>query len=78
MAKEHGVTLYMLLLAGYTTLLSKYTGQEEIVVGSPIAGRPHDDLKQIMGIFVNTLAMRNYPKRDVSFQDYLKEVKEML
>ncbi|HDX9649186.1 TPA: amino acid adenylation domain-containing protein, partial [Bacillus cereus] len=76
MAKEHGVTLYMLLLAGYTTLLSKYTGQEEIVVGSPIAGRPHDDLKQIMGIFVNTLAMRNYPKRDVSFQDYLKEVKE--
>ncbi|MGX5439997.1 non-ribosomal peptide synthase/polyketide synthase [Bacillus thuringiensis] len=76
MAKEHGVTLYMLLLAGYTTLLSKYTGQDEIVVGSPIAGRPHDDLKQVMGIFVNTLAMRNYPKQDVSFQDYLKEVKE--
>ncbi|MGX5439995.1 amino acid adenylation domain-containing protein [Bacillus thuringiensis] len=76
MAKEHGVTLYMLLLAGYTTLLSKYTGQEDIVVGSPIAGRPHHDLKEVMGNFVNTLAMRNYPKGNVSFQDYLKEVKE--
>ncbi|EJQ37641.1 amino acid adenylation domain-containing protein [Bacillus cereus BAG5X1-1] len=76
MANEQGVTMYMLLLAGYTTLLSKYTGQEDIVVGSPIAGRPHNDLKQVMGIFVNTLAMRNYPKGDISFRDYLKEVKE--
>ncbi|NEY83022.1 amino acid adenylation domain-containing protein, partial [Bacillus sp. 3H-10] len=76
MAKEHGVTLYMLLLAGYTALLSKYTGQEDIVVGSPIAGRPHDDLKDVIGMFVNTLAMRNYPKGDKSFCDYLTEVKE--
>ncbi|PEU19788.1 hypothetical protein CN526_29115, partial [Bacillus wiedmannii] len=55
LAKENGVTMYMLLLAAYTTLLSKYTGQEDIIVGSPIAGRQHDDLKNTIGMFVNTL-----------------------
>ncbi|WP_425279757.1 condensation domain-containing protein, partial [Bacillus velezensis] len=76
MAKEHGVTLYMLLLAGYTTLLSKYTGQEDIIVGSPISGRPHEDLKHVMGIFLNTLAMRNRPEGKKSFSSYLREVRE--
>ncbi|WP_432401626.1 amino acid adenylation domain-containing protein [Wukongibacter sp. M2B1] len=75
-AKENGVTMYMLLLASYTTLLSKYTGQEDIIVGSPVAGRSHDDLKNVIGMFINTLAMRNYPKSDMEFVDYLKEVKE--
>ncbi|MGG3806589.1 amino acid adenylation domain-containing protein, partial [Metabacillus fastidiosus] len=75
-AKENGVTMYMLLLASYTTLLSKYSDQEDIVVGSPIAGRPHYDLKHIVGLFVNTLAMRNFPKGKKTFRDYLKEVKE--
>nr|WP_150149854.1 non-ribosomal peptide synthase/polyketide synthase [Bacillus swezeyi] len=76
MAKENGVTMYMLLLAGYTTLLSKYTGQDDIIVGSPIAGRHHSDLKHVIGMFINTLAMRNYPKGGMLFTDYLKEVKE--
>ncbi|WP_156524431.1 condensation domain-containing protein, partial [Bacillus siamensis] len=75
-AKEHGVTLYMLLLAGYTTLLSKYTGQEDIIVGSPISGRRHEDLKHVMGIFLNTLAMRNHPEGKKSFSSYLREVRE--
>ncbi|MCY8372394.1 non-ribosomal peptide synthase/polyketide synthase, partial [Bacillus haynesii] len=76
LAKENGATMYMLLLAGYTTLLAKYTGQEDIVVGSPIAGRHHSDLKHVIGLFINTLAMRNYPKGDMPFADYLKDVKE--
>ncbi|MCY9393355.1 amino acid adenylation domain-containing protein, partial [Bacillus haynesii] len=76
LAKENGATMYMLLLAGYTTLLAKYTGQEDIVVGSPIAGRHHSDLKHVIGLFINTLAMRSYPKGDKPFADYLKEVKE--
>nr|WP_309245933.1 non-ribosomal peptide synthase/polyketide synthase [Bacillus glycinifermentans] len=76
LAKEYGVTMYMLLLAGYTTLLSKYTGQEDIVVGSPIAGRYHSDMKQVIGMFLNTLALRNYPKGGMKFADYLQEVKE--
>ncbi len=75
LAKSQGATMYMLLLAGYTVLLSKYTGQRDIVVGSPAAGRSHSDLQNIIGMFVNTLAMRNYPDRDKKFVDFLGEVK---
>ncbi|MGG3806588.1 amino acid adenylation domain-containing protein [Metabacillus fastidiosus] len=76
LARENGVTMYMLLLGAYTTLLSKYSGQEDVIVGTPIAGRHHEDLKNVIGMFVNTLAMRNYPKHEISFVDYLKKVKE--
>ncbi|KAF6614167.1 AMP-binding protein, partial [Paenibacillus sp. EKM102P] len=76
LAAHTGATLYMVLLAAYTTLLHKYTGQEDIVVGTPIAGRPHAELESLVGVFINTLAMRNYPSSDKSFLDYLQEVKE--
>ncbi|NBI30765.1 non-ribosomal peptide synthetase [Chengkuizengella marina] len=76
LAKIEGVTMYMLLLAGYTTLLHKYTGQEDIIVGSPIAGRRHDDLNNIIGMFVNTLAMRNNPSGEQTFREYLSKVKD--
>ncbi len=75
-AKENGVTMYMLLLAGYTILLSKYTGQEDIIVGSPIAGRTREELEQTVGMFVGTLAMRNHPKGGRTFIEYLQDVKE--
>ncbi|MBE3649276.1 non-ribosomal peptide synthetase [Paenibacillus polymyxa] len=68
-------TLYMVLLAAYTTLLSQYSGQEDIIVGSPIAGRPHADLGNLIGMFVNTLAIRNYPEGGKTFRDYVLEVK---
>jgi acyl carrier protein len=76
LALAHGATLYMLLLAVYTILLSKYSGQEDIVVGTPIAGRPHADLENLIGMFVNTLAMRNYPTPMKTFAQFLKEVKD--
>jgi tyrocidine synthetase-3 len=76
LAKETGTTIYITLLAAYYILLSKYSGQEDIVVGSPVAGRTHADLADIAGMFVNTLAMRNYPKADKSFTAFLEEVKE--
>ncbi|WP_139487922.1 non-ribosomal peptide synthase/polyketide synthase [Brevibacillus dissolubilis] len=76
LAKEHGVTMYMVLLAAYTALLSKYTGQEDIVVGTPIAGRKHADLNQVLGMFVNTLAIKNKPAGHKTFSQYLNEVKE--
>lgn len=76
LANREGVTLYMVLLAAYTTLLAKYTGQEDIIVGSPIAGRPHADLANLIGMFVNTLALRNYPASGKTFVQYLREVKE--
>ncbi len=75
LAKETGATLYMVLLAAYNIVLSKYSGQEDIVVGTPIAGRPHADLENIIGMFVNTLAVRNYPKGQKTFKEFLQEVK---
>ncbi|MCK4259562.1 MAG: non-ribosomal peptide synthase/polyketide synthase, partial [Halanaerobiales bacterium] len=75
-AKETGSTMYMVLLSGVNILLSKYSGQEDIIVGSPIAGRPHPDLDKIIGMFVNTLAMRNNPKINKTYKEFLKEVRE--
>lgn len=75
MAKEAGATMYMVLLAGFTILLSKYSGQEDIIIGSPIAGRPNADFQNIMGIFVNTLAMRNYPESRKTIAEFIEEVK---
>ena len=69
-------TLYMILLSAINILLFKYTTQEDIIIGSPIAGRPHVDLQNLMGIFVNTLVMRNYPMNTKSYEQFLHEVKE--
>ena len=75
-AKENGVTMYMLYLASYSLLLSRYTGQDDIVIGSPVIGRRNESLNSMVGMFVNTLAMRNFPKADETFIEYLKTVKE--
>ncbi|WP_291567208.1 non-ribosomal peptide synthetase [Clostridium sp. UBA2485] len=74
--KQNGATLYMVLLAAVNVLLYKYTGQEDIIIGSPIAGRSHADSKGIIGMFVNTLAMRNYPEGSKTFQQFIEEVKK--
>jgi len=76
MCLKYDVTLYMNLLAAFNVLLFKYTGQNDIIVGTGIVGRPHDDLKRIMGMFVNTLPMRNYPKDEKTYLQFLQEVKE--
>ncbi|MCP5049844.1 MAG: amino acid adenylation domain-containing protein, partial [bacterium] len=75
-ALETGSTLFMVLLSLTTVLLSKLSGQEDIVIGTPIAGRRHADLEKIIGVFVNTLALRNYPSGTQSFKEFLKKVKE--
>lgn len=76
LVRETGSTLFMFLLAAYNVLLAKYTGQEDIVVGSPIAGRPHPDLEPIIGMFVNTLAMRNHPEGTKTFKEFLEAVRD--
>jgi len=73
--RETGTTLFMFLLAVYTILLAKYSSQEDIVVGSPVTGRRHDDLQDIIGMFVNMLALRNLPIGDKTFKEFLAEVK---
>ncbi|MDW7617334.1 amino acid adenylation domain-containing protein, partial [Peribacillus simplex] len=74
-ARETGSTMHMVLLAAFHIMLSKYSGQEDIVIGTPIAGRPHDDLQNMIGMFVNTLALRNKAEGKLSFKEFLMEVK---
>ncbi len=70
------VTLYMMLVAVINVLLSKLSSQEDIVIGTVTAGRSHVDLESIIGMFVNTLALRNYPSRQKTFKEFLFEVRE--
>ncbi|PSK90431.1 amino acid adenylation domain-containing protein [Taibaiella chishuiensis] len=74
--QESGVTLNMFLLAVYNILLSKYSAQEDIIVGTAAAGRNHADLEPLIGMFVNTLALRHYPKGEKQFRQFLQEVKD--
>ncbi|WP_140159061.1 non-ribosomal peptide synthetase, partial [Bacillus thuringiensis] len=75
-AARKDTTLFMLLLAAYNVLLSKYGDQEDIIVGTPISGRNHLDVENVIGMFVNTLALRNRPKKDKTFLEFLDEVKK--
>ena len=76
LAKEEKTTLFMLLLALYFVLLARLSGQDDITVGTPVAGRYREEFQYIIGMFVNTLAIRHQPKLDRTFKDFLKEVKE--
>ena len=72
---ETRTTLYMFLLACFTILLSKYCGQEDIIVGTPTAGREHEDCEHVIGLFINALPMRNYPAKDKMFAEFLAEIR---
>jgi acyl transferase domain-containing protein/acyl carrier protein len=74
-ARVHA-TSFMVLIAIYNVLLAKLSGQEDIVVGIGIAGRRYEELQKIIGMFVNTLCIRNYPGREKTFKEFLREVKE--
>lgn len=76
LANEEEVTLFILLTAIYYIFLFKLTGQEDIVIGTVSAGRGHADLEKIIGMFVNTLAIRNFPRQDRRFNEFLAEVKK--
>jgi non-ribosomal peptide synthetase component F len=70
---QAAATRHMFLLAGLNVLFFKYTGREDIVIGSPILGRSRAVLKDIIGMFVNNLAMRNFPVGGRRFCDFLQE-----
>ncbi len=74
--KETGTTQFMYMLAVYNVLLAKYSGQDDIVVGSPVTGRRHSDLEIIIGLFINMLSIRNRPAEEKSFKEFLEDVKE--
>jgi len=75
MAQKAGATLYALMLGIYYILLSTISGQEDIIIGTPVAGRRHADLQNIIGMFVNTLAIRNQPQKVKTVNEFLQEVK---
>jgi tyrocidine synthetase-3 len=75
-AVESETTTFMFLLAVYNVLLARYSGQADIVVGSPVAGRRHLDLMGIIGLFVNILPLRHFPRREKTFRAFLGEVKQ--
>ena len=76
LCRQEGVTLFMVLLASYKVLLHRYTGQQEIVVGSPIANRQRKELEGLIGFFINMLAMRTVISGELTFREYLKRVRE--
>jgi amino acid adenylation domain-containing protein/non-ribosomal peptide synthase protein (TIGR01720 family) len=77
LSRQEGVTLFMTLLAGFKTLLHRYTGQEDILVGSPIAGRSRHETEGLIGFFVNTLVLRTDLSGDPSFRELLGRVREV-
>lgn len=75
--KRTGTTLFMVLLSVYNIVLSKYSRQYDILVGSPAAGRTHADLENIIGLLIDTLVIRSFPKGEKTFEVYLSEVKKI-
>ncbi|MEX2964149.1 amino acid adenylation domain-containing protein [Microbulbifer sp. TYP-18] len=75
-SQEQGVTLYMTLLSAFSVLLSRYSGQKDLAVGSPIANRTHKAQESLIGFFVNTLVMRVNLYHNPRFVDVLKQVRE--
>ncbi|MCU0287507.1 MAG: amino acid adenylation domain-containing protein, partial [Acidobacteria bacterium] len=76
LAKETGATLYISILSVFTLLLSRLSGQEDIIVGTPIAARRHADLEKIIGMFVNMLALRNNVPPEAGYREFVKELKD--
>jgi acyl carrier protein len=74
-ARDKDVTPFMLFIAVFYLFLARLTGQEDIVMGVPTAGRSHPDVHHIIGMFVNTLAIRNYPRAGITFSQFLEDVK---
>ena len=74
---QEGVSLFMTLLAAFQVLLHRYTGCEDIVVGSPVAGRNHAEIENLIGFFVNTVALRTDFAGDPTFTELLRRVRDV-
>ena len=77
LSRRESVTFFMTLLAAFQTLLHRYTGQEEIVVGTPIANRNHVATERLIGFFINTLVLRTQLSAGAGFRELLRQVREV-
>ena len=75
LARREGVTVFILLLAAFDALLYRFTGQEDVLVGSPFAGRNESELEGLIGFFTNTLVLRNRLAGNPTFRDLLARVR---
>jgi len=75
LSRSEGATLFMTLLAAFQTLLSRFCGQEDVVVGCPVAGRSRTETEGLIGLFVNTLALRTDLSEDPTFRELLHRVR---
>lgn len=78
LAEQEGTTLYMLLLAAYFVLLHRYTGRDDLLVGTPVSGRTQADFAHLVGSFANTLLMRGDLSGNPPFRTLLRQVREMV
>jgi amino acid adenylation domain-containing protein/non-ribosomal peptide synthase protein (TIGR01720 family) len=76
LSASEDVTLYMTLLTAFQILLARYAGTEDIVVGSPIAGRSRKEVERLIGFFVNTLVLRTHVDRNLTVQELMRRVRE--
>src|SRR6185369_13927701 len=76
LSRREGVTLFMTLLAAFDALLHRYSGEETVVVGSPIANRTRAETEGLLGVFINTLVMRADLSGELPFRDLLGRVRE--
>jgi amino acid adenylation domain-containing protein/non-ribosomal peptide synthase protein (TIGR01720 family) len=78
LARAEGATPFMALLAGFSTLLSQYAGREDIVVGTPLAGRNQVDIEGLIGLFVNVIVLRADLSGDPTFKELLARMQEVV
>ena len=76
LSRREGATLFMTLLAGFQALLRRHTGQTDVVVGTPVAGRATSDVEELIGCFINTLALRTDIGGDPTFAELLGRVRD--
>lgn len=77
LSRQEGVTLFMLLVSAFSVLLSRHSGQEDLVIGTPVAGRTHEETEGLIGFFINSVALRIDVAGEPSFRELLQRVRDV-